>query len=385
MGCQPGETSCNNEYCADITNDEDNCGECGRSCPTGFSCEAGECAIECSGGRTACDNSRCANLQSDDSDCGACGTICPSGFSCGGGECLIDCPANRSACDNSRCVDLQSDEGDCGACGNGCEDDEVCISGSCEVPCQGEQTCPASSCGALRAEGVTLDGTYWIQPETSDDAFEVYCDMTKDGGGWALVWKNHGGAIGASRSNADLLENEGADLILPIDDERISSKHELAYEAYKDVPGLEWIKMATFYRVSDGDLVASENVKLALPSSVSWNDLFAEPETTCLDLGDQVRVFVDGLFIGETSMLFRLNTTAFGFASDFMTEDRCDQEADNFLSLATAPLYRPGVIRNVLSYVHNSSGRDATRCHFTCWPDTPAFYDGFNWAVREPL
>ncbi len=48
------------------------------------------------------------------------------------------------------------------------------------------ESCPADSCGELMAMGYTADGRYWIDPDTLG-AFEAYCDMSHDGGGWALV------------------------------------------------------------------------------------------------------------------------------------------------------------------------------------------------------
>jgi hypothetical protein len=85
----------------------------------------------------------------------------------------------------------------------------------------GTQTNPASSATAIINAGDSVgDGLYWLLDSNINNgvAFQAYCDMTKDSGGWILVHTVRGDAIsymGWTTSNIELRNQTAPSLVQP--------------------------------------------------------------------------------------------------------------------------------------------------------------------------
>ncbi|MCO4773092.1 MAG: proprotein convertase P-domain-containing protein, partial [Deltaproteobacteria bacterium] len=94
--------------------------------------------------------------------------------------------------------------------------------------------CAAGSCDdVLLSDATAPDGAYWLDPD-GGGAYEAWCDMTTDGGGWTLILKAAGdstfGYTDALWENTTLLNEDSLD-----DDASQNAK----YESFVDVPALE--------------------------------------------------------------------------------------------------------------------------------------------------
>src|SRR6202035_5793672 len=75
---------CGANSCTDLLTDANNCGECGRVCPSGI-CTVGSCCDPKSGTPDSCPGASgelCTNVDTDANNCGACGNQCATGQPC---------------------------------------------------------------------------------------------------------------------------------------------------------------------------------------------------------------------------------------------------------------------------------------------------------------
>jgi len=78
------------------------------------------------------------------------------------------------------------------------------------------------SCNEILKANISKgDGTYLIKPEGVDEAFEVYCDMTTDGGGWTMLFSSADGT--RFTTNKDIGSSQRGTYVRTFDKRRIIS------------------------------------------------------------------------------------------------------------------------------------------------------------------
>lgn len=90
--CGPGAVLCG-DTCTVTAFDPGNCGQCGKACGDGESCDEGQCVPGCGdGGLTMCGGA-CVDTESDPAHCGACDGACPGASDeCVDGQCVAKVP-----------------------------------------------------------------------------------------------------------------------------------------------------------------------------------------------------------------------------------------------------------------------------------------------------
>ncbi len=149
VSCPGSLTVCGND-CIDVMDDPAHCGSCDKTCaaPMGGEslCLMGQCGFLCKAGLDDCngkaDDGCETPLATTKQNCGACGKKCPTVVNgevgCTDSKCVVaSCGMGFDNCDSdvtTGCeAKLDSDKKNCGKCGKVCMANENCFSGMCQT------------------------------------------------------------------------------------------------------------------------------------------------------------------------------------------------------------------------------------------------------------
>jgi len=148
----------------------------GETCDDGNKSDEDACLTtcvlaSCGDGKLHAGVETCDDGNPDDTD--ACTTLCkPPSCDDGidsGAETDVDC--GGPTCDDCKLGDSCQIDSDC--------ETSACVAGECVLP---------NRCKQIKdAHPEVKDGVYKIDPKNDGDSFDVWCDMTVDGGGWTSL------------------------------------------------------------------------------------------------------------------------------------------------------------------------------------------------------
>jgi hypothetical protein len=261
---------------------------------------------------------------------------------------------------------------------------------SCSTSFLGTENNPGLSCKDILDQGYSKgDGVYWIDVDGGDitNKFNVYCNMTIDGGGWTLVWKNFGGMDNLSSvtrlSNYNLWASTGtSNMATPISEKVESSKNKDAWNYYIYQANKDWLVYDLAFNKSDNSLYGSPIIiKFEFGGNTYANMMNANISTQCVPLSYPIKAYnlSSGVSVpnGQTNYIFHYpagDVTIYGSIGLANTTDTCSQSAGNLVTVSGG--------RHIFSYMHRKNDKDRVRCIRVCWTGSETVYEGREWYVR---
>ena len=220
------------------------------------------------------------------------------------------------------------------------------------------------------------DGEYTLYPHGDDTPVKTYC-MSIGDDHYQAVWSQIGGPEGTTLwesnvSNATLHGSSGSydNIVTPYEKGGSpgSKVNVAAMDFWGNQDNVVWCKRTRTYD-SNGDATTdtswNENIYLTLHDTVTWHNIWDTAASTQLD--------------GYVSMSYATNDTNTPTAHGVTRYTAFYGNASSTRGFANAqngddsgipsgePVMGSWKARHVISYVHNSSGYNATRCQGDCW------------------
>ena len=198
-------------------------------------------------------------------------------------------------------------------------------------------------------------------------------------GGWTHIWSNSGGNITSVVSNSILWNSSTNDIVYP--NMYGSYKNTNAWNSFINKQGVSLLKKYNYNPIPTSETTSGYAIlkyaKLNLGSLVSFGDIFQSVGTNCRKLKNKVTfdyLTINGLHLteGATDTLLSADFTSLGFAN---------AENSDTCGLSNINIMKSWLSRHVLSYDHQSSGRDTVRCQTECW-STALYKEEVIWAIR---